>query len=190
MHRNRCIGQLHIGQCATIRGSAKVSASLKLPKGDFNACSRVFTNQLADTASDHFHFPDDECGPQQRLIKTWVMGFGPPSLSGYGTPMMGYHPHNPLRGGGLIVWPLSFSRYGPQRLIKIWVIRFEISHQIEKFPTPGTIPPHGGARMFLTPPLWPRTFFEKNCPPLAKNFGVSIFKFRRFFGKCPTSTGF
>ena len=37
-------------------GVKKVSASLKLPKGDFNACSRVFTNQLADTASDHFHF--------------------------------------------------------------------------------------------------------------------------------------
>ena len=67
-------------------GVKKVSASLKLPKGDFNACSRVFTNQLADTASDHFHFPDDECGPQQRLIKTWVMGFGPHPLVDMGPP--------------------------------------------------------------------------------------------------------
>ena len=73
-------------------GVKKVSASLKLPKGDFNACSRVFTNQLADTASDHFHFPDDECGPQ-RLIKTWVIGFEIPH-----TKLKIPHPGDPPKG--------------------------------------------------------------------------------------------
>ena len=76
---------MSLSAAAAAAGVKKVSASLKLPKGDFNACSRVFTNQLADTASDHFHFPDDECGPQ-RLIKTWVIGFEIPRRIVYPPP--------------------------------------------------------------------------------------------------------